>query len=89
MAFSKCGKCGGGFFEIQQNEPTKSAYKVFFVQCSSCGTPIGVTDYYNSGALLKKQEEAIEQLSGQVRNLSGKIDHVDHVLRQIAQHLNR
>jgi len=54
MAYSKCIKCDGTYFEMVEKEPQKSAYKVMFIQCSSCGGVVGVMDYFNIGTLLQK-----------------------------------
>jgi predicted Zn finger-like uncharacterized protein len=48
MAYSKCPSCSSTYFET----PSGSRYKLQFVKCSSCGTVVGVLDYYNIGALL-------------------------------------
>jgi len=58
MAMSTCVKCGGHSFEIRENEPHDSRFKLMFVQCSSCGGVVGVIDFYNIGAelqLIKKK----------------------------------
>jgi hypothetical protein len=52
MARSTCIKCGGHGFEVSEAEPMGSEFKLFFVQCSTCGGVVGVTDYYNIGATL-------------------------------------
>jgi hypothetical protein len=52
MARSKCGKCDGYVFEVVETVPGNSRYKVLFVQCSSCGTVVGVMDYFNIGTLI-------------------------------------
>jgi excinuclease UvrABC ATPase subunit len=52
MAYSRCIKCDGSSFEIVENSPRGSAFKLMFVQCSSCGGVVGVLDYYNIGARL-------------------------------------
>ena len=54
MAYSTCPKCTNSRFEIVENEPTGSNFKLMFVQCNSCGAVVGVTDYYNVGALLQE-----------------------------------
>lgn len=54
MARSACPKCEDTRFELQENTPTKSAYRLMFVQCSSCGAVVGVLDMHNIGALLEK-----------------------------------
>jgi uncharacterized Zn finger protein len=53
MAISACPKCGNHTFEMKLAEPHNSNYKINLVQCMSCGTVVGVTDYYNLGAELK------------------------------------
>jgi hypothetical protein len=54
MARSSCVKCGGNRFEMTEQEPSGSAYKYMFIQCSSCGGVAGVTEYFNVGVLLRK-----------------------------------
>jgi predicted nucleic-acid-binding Zn-ribbon protein len=52
MATSTCIKCGSSSFENKENSPRGSNYAVTFVQCSSCGGVVGVTDFYNIGQLI-------------------------------------
>ena len=54
MARSTCAKCGNQRFELVENEPDKSQFVLYFVQCTKCGSVVGVTEYYNTGALPKK-----------------------------------
>lgn len=54
MAASKCPKCESTRFELKTGEPTGSRFKVNYIQCASCGTVVGVTDYYNTSSLLEK-----------------------------------
>lgn len=63
MASSSCPKCGNHTFEVQQVEPIRSAYKLMFVQCTSCGGVIGVLDFFNIGAKLTKQDEALKKIA--------------------------
>lgn len=53
MAVSTCTKCGSYAFEMVENTPNGSEFKVMFIQCSSCGGVVGVTDYYNVGGMLE------------------------------------
>lgn len=59
MAYSKCPKCENGFFEVSENSPSKSNFKLMFVQCSKCGTVVGAMDYWNIGTLLKDLEKKV------------------------------
>jgi hypothetical protein len=63
MASSRCANCEGSLFEMIQNSPTKSAYKMNFIQCSKCGAVVGVVDYFNVGAMLHKQGEALKAIA--------------------------
>jgi predicted nucleic-acid-binding Zn-ribbon protein len=54
MATSTCIKCGAHSFEIKVKEPTGSAVKLVFVQCSACGGVVGVTEFFSNGALIHK-----------------------------------
>jgi hypothetical protein len=54
MATSTCIKCGGTRFEVRENTPRDSAFKLMFVQCAACGGVVGVQEYYNIGGMLQK-----------------------------------
>lgn len=54
MARSSCPKCGGHRFEMSEFEPEHSRFKIMFIQCASCGTVVGVTDFHNIPVLLGK-----------------------------------
>ena len=68
MAVSTCGKCAGHSFELAMFTPLGESHKLTIVQCSGCGTPIGVLDP-TSGPLLdalKKQIAAIDDRLTQI-----------------------
>ena len=44
MAVSTCVKCTGHSFELAPFTPLGTSRKLTIVQCSVCGTPIGVLD---------------------------------------------
>lgn len=79
---STCAKCGNHFFEIAENEPAGSKYKVYFVQCSSCDAPIGVLEYANSAAFLEGIEVKIDQLTNNVQQLSYDVSNIQNDLRR-------
>jgi predicted nucleic-acid-binding Zn-ribbon protein len=54
MATSTCIKCDNHSFEVKLAEPKKGAFKMYFVQCTSCGGVVGVTEFYSIGAMLLK-----------------------------------
>jgi len=78
---SKCIKCGGMSFEIQEQSPGQSRYKMYFVQCVSCGAPIGVTDFYNTSDRIGVLEDKINKLSREMSNIEFQIRDLVHRLK--------
>jgi hypothetical protein len=62
MAVSTCVKCAGHSFELAMFTPMGESHKLTVVQCSGCGTPIGVLDPASGPLLeaLKSQIAAID-----------------------------
>lgn len=62
MAVSTCLKCAGHSFELAMFTPIGESHKLTIVQCSGCGTPIGVLDLASRPVLdgLKSQIAAID-----------------------------
>jgi len=82
MSFSKCSKCDSSFFEVKEAEPSNSAYKIIFVQCSSCGAVVGTMPFYDAGVISKDNQEQISAIKQQLNSL-------EHNLAQIVQTLQR
>jgi len=82
FSVSKCGKCEGGSFKIVEQTPSGSNFKLNFVQCASCNTPIGVLEYLNIGAQSDRIQKAIEPIDSRLAN-------IEYSLSQIAQVLNQ
>lgn len=63
MAVSTCIKCGGHSFELALFTPLGESKKLTLVQCSSCGTPVGIVDPANAPQIeaLKNQVAAIDE----------------------------
>lgn len=89
MATSSCPKCDKHSFELHTAEPSGSRYKLNFVQCSACGTVVGVVDYYDAGVIGKKQEKALEDLQKQLNKLQSSLSGVEHLVGRIAQNVVR
>lgn len=51
---SKCPKCEKTSFEVVEETPSKSNFKLEFVRCSYCKMVVGVLEYFNNGELLYK-----------------------------------
>jgi hypothetical protein len=85
MALSKCPKCNNGFFEVKLVEPRGSRYKQNFVQCSSCGAPIGVVGFFDTGAQLEEQGQEITKLQKQVAQVVDALETVNENIRRLAR----
>jgi len=57
---SKCPACGNTGFEIAENSPRGSNYKLYFIQCDSCGTVVGTQEYCSTSALILKLAEKLK-----------------------------
>ena len=74
MATSKCPHCDNRTFELKEITPRNSNYKYNVLQCASCGSVLGVTDYFNIGALLKKDvEPVVNGIRSDLRGVNGNI----------------
>lgn len=71
---SKCSACGSHLFELVEQEPRGSSMKVNFVQCSSCGVPVGTMDYFNIGSIVSRTEANIRSLLTKVEQISWDVN---------------
>ena len=79
---STCAKCGGHLFRLEEKEPSGSAVKVYFVQCTACGAPIGALDYFDNSSLIQGLEKKINQLTSSVNDLDYKLTVIAQRIRQ-------
>ncbi len=70
MARSTCPKCDNTTFEMVENSPRRSKYKLEFIQCAACGAVVGVMDYLNIGAKLEEMEKKIGSNSSVTSSLN-------------------
>jgi hypothetical protein len=56
---SKCPSCKSSSFEVEEETPTASNFKLLFIRCSTCKTVVGVTESNNVGYLIRKLAEAL------------------------------
>ena len=81
---SKCPKCDGHSFAIQENSPANSRYKIYMVQCASCGCVVGTKDYYDAGVMLVEQKEVLKGLGDAVSHCLSRINALEYELRRLA-----
>ena len=63
MAISTCLRCAGHSFELALFTPLGTSQKLTLVQCSGCGTPVGVLDPTTGSQIdaLKNQVAAVDE----------------------------
>lgn len=86
MAYSKCPKCDNGYFEVTENSPSKSNFKLLFVQCSSCGSVVGTMDYLNIGTLVKELENKVG-FGTSTSNINANLDVINQNIARLFQQL--
>jgi uncharacterized Zn finger protein len=65
MARSACPKCGKNSFElVTQDNISGSRFKFNFVQCSACGTVVGVVDFNHLPTVLEEVKQEIAAKPG-------------------------
>ena len=79
---SKCASCGSFNFRVQEVAPQGSNFKLNFVQCSICGAPVGVLEYYNLTSM-------IDGVQKKIANLSSKFEEVNYNLSILQQEIRR
>lgn len=89
FSFTKCPKCENSQFKLVTFDPVGSRYKLNFIQCTACNTPVGVTDYYDSGSLIKEQEEKIDAIASAVNDMKGRVRNAESLLVQMANRINQ
>ena len=73
MSISTCIKCNGHSFEIVLFTPVGDSRRLSMVQCSGCGTPIGVMD---AGTGLQ-----IEALKSQIAAIDERLSRIARTLQ--------
>jgi phage FluMu protein Com len=59
---TKCPKCDKTSFELVEDFPSKAAFKMQYIRCSSCNTFLQALSYLNTNALIETLQADIEKL---------------------------
>jgi len=62
---------------------------MFFVQCSNCGAPAGVSEYYDVGSLVKEQEGTLAEIHTALGRTNHRLEQMETALAEIARALRR
>ena len=83
MANSACIRCQNQTFEARETTVDGLDRKLLFVQCASCGTPVGTVE---SHALLRQHEHdaRMKNLEQQLAALSSAVSHISRIIGSIA-----
>ena len=87
MAVTECPKCGAADFEMEEAVIANAVFKMNFVQCAACGTPVGVTDYDDPvetlTPVIQQQSEKIGQVEGRLSRLEQDLTTALEILRRL------
>lgn len=59
---TKCPKCEAMRFELVEDTPDKSNFKLFYLRCSSCKTFLASLDYYSNSLIIDDLEKVKKAL---------------------------
>jgi len=62
MMQSICPVCQNTTFEVVENTPQGSRYKVMFIQCAKCGSVLGVQPYEYIPLLVHKVQKMLLEI---------------------------
>jgi hypothetical protein len=74
MTVSTCIKCSGHSYELALFTPLGESKKLAIVQCSACGTPIGIMD----PAMVPQ----IEVLKNQIAAIDARLNRIAQALQE-------
>jgi len=80
---SKCAHCQNIRFELSEEAPDNSAYKVYFIRCAGCKNPIGILPYYDTNTKIDSLEKKLDATSSHVnRNLAIINENIEKLSRR-------
>lgn len=89
MANTKCGSCGWHQFEVKEASPNGARYRQTYIQCASCGVPIGVVGSLDPGVISNENRDSLRDLDSNVGQLKNSLHQIDYRLARIEQLLGR
>ncbi len=85
IILSTCSNCKSHLFGLEEQSPRGSKFKVYFVQCTSCGVPVGTMDYLHTGSLVDGLEKKVSRLEGELANIQHSLRIINHNVQLIAK----
>ncbi|MCX7559798.1 hypothetical protein OS190_09480 [Sulfitobacter sp. F26204] len=77
-----CGHCGKTGTKAQEISPSGANFKQVAICCSSCSAILGVTGFFDVGAVVKVQEKKIDAMTHQIGDLTRAVEDLQRQLRQ-------
>jgi hypothetical protein len=77
---TKCGHCGASGTKAVEIEPADSTYKQVAICCIRCSAILGITGFWDAGALLK-------EVQGQLIEMDQKLTQLQLWVQQLSQRL--
>lgn len=81
MAQSTCIKCGWHNFELMEQSFVGAKYKMFLVQCASCGTPVGVVPFYDPGVTANIVSDKVDKLEREIQDIQYTLNDIRNNMR--------
>lgn len=87
MAISKCPNpaCGNTFFQLSEANVSGANFKMYFVQCSRCGTVVCAMPYYDPGIIANDNNVLLKDLQSQVSNLQLRLMNIESVVQGLTR----
>jgi transcription elongation factor Elf1 len=60
MAHPSCPRCYCGAFELTEAKVKGAKYKLYFVQCGTCGAVVGTEPYLSVVSLVERLEKKVD-----------------------------
>ena len=79
---AKCGHCNSIGTRLEEISPAGGQYKMMAICCSSCGAILGVTNYFNSGVIVKGMEKTVDGMKLELDKVSTTVRDIQNTLRR-------
>jgi len=86
MARSKCPSCSTSNFELALNTPRGSNYKVYLLQCSSCGAVVSHLPFFDAATMIDELEKKLDQ---RLNAIEQNQDTINRNIQVLADKVNR
>ena len=84
MAVTTCARCQNQSFEIQEAKLVSSHQQFLFVQCASCGAPVGAIEALATTRRME-QDARMRKLEQQIEAIASGVHHIGRIVGGLAK----